>query len=90
MFPLLCSGELQPSLFPPISVRPLNGLLIPSITLESTPSVSLIILGNHGEVIELYLLDSPSPGHPRLGQHNPHMVGQGFLSSNLLQYLPTI
>ncbi len=64
----------------PISVRSLNGLLLSSIT-HSTPSVSLVVSGNHREVIELYLLDSPGApvvlGHPWLVQHNPHVDWSG-------------
>ncbi len=64
----------------PISVRSLNGLLLSSIT-HSTPSVSLVVSGNHHEVIELYLLDSPGApvvlGHPWLVQHNPHVDWSG-------------
>ncbi len=64
----------------PISVRSLNGLLLSSIT-HSTPSVSLVVSGNHREVIELYLLDSTGApvvlGHPWLVQHNPHVDWSG-------------
>lgn len=64
----------------PISVRSLNGLLISSITHSTTP-VSLTVSGNHCEVIELYLLDSPGApvvlGHPWLVQHNPHVDWSG-------------
>ncbi len=64
----------------PISVHSLNGLLLSSIT-HSTPSVSLVVSGNHHEVIELYLLDSPGApvvlGHPWLVQHNPHVDWSG-------------
>ncbi len=48
---------------------------------HSTPSVSLVVSGNHHEVIELYLLDSPGApvvlGHPWLVQHNPHVDWSG-------------
>ncbi len=64
----------------PISVHSLNGLLLSSIT-HSTPSVSLVVSGNHREVIQLYLLDAPGVpvvlGHPWLVQHNPHVDWSG-------------
>ncbi len=64
----------------PISVHSLNGLLLSSVT-HSTPSVSLVVSGNHREVIQLYLLDAPGVpvvlGHPWLVQHNPHVDWSG-------------
>ncbi|KAL1267154.1 hypothetical protein QQF64_002829 [Cirrhinus molitorella] len=63
-----------------ISVRSLKGLLLSSIT-HSTPSVSIVVSGNHREVIELYLLNSLGTpvvlGHPWLVQHNPHVDWSG-------------
>lgn len=59
----------------PIPARSLDGTLI------ATPSVSLVISGNHHEVTTLYLLDSPSApiilGHPWLVQHGPHVDWSG-------------
>ncbi len=63
-----------------ISVRSHNGLLLSFIT-HSTPSLCLVVSGNHREVIELYFLDSPGApvvlGHPWLVQHNPHVDWSG-------------
>uniref|UniRef100_A0A9J8AAP7 ribonuclease H n=1 Tax=Cyprinus carpio carpio TaxID=630221 RepID=A0A9J8AAP7_CYPCA len=60
----------------PISVQSLDDSPITTIT-HLTPPVSLIISGNHHEITELYLLDSPSApvvlGPPWLVQHGPHM-----------------
>lgn len=68
----------------PITVLSLNGLTITSIT-RFTPSVSLIISGNHHEVINLYSFDSPSAPvvleHPWLIKHNPHV---GWAANSVL------
>lgn len=73
----------------PITVQSLNGFAIMSIT-HSTLSVSLIVSGNHSEVITFYLFDSLSApvvlGHPWLTKHNPHI---NWLGNSVLSWSPS-
>ncbi|CAM4696876.1 unnamed protein product [Leuciscus chuanchicus] len=60
----------------PISVNALNGQVLPSISLTTSP-ITLITSGNHTEIITFLLMDSPlAPvvlGHPWLVRHNPRV-----------------
>ncbi len=60
----------------PITAWSLGGRPLTTIT-HVTPFVSLSLFGNHRELIELFIIDSPKVplvlGHPWLLKHNPHI-----------------
>ncbi len=60
----------------PITAWSLGGRPLTTIT-HVTPFVSLSLSGNHLELIELFIIDSPKVplvlGHPWLLKHNPHI-----------------
>ncbi|KAI7808332.1 Pol polyprotein [Triplophysa rosa] len=60
----------------PIEAWSLAGSRLTTVT-HVTPSVSLLLSGNHNDSIVLYILDSPKNpivlGHPWFVQHNPHV-----------------
>ncbi len=60
----------------PITAWSLGGRPLTAIT-HVTPFVSLSLSGNHRELIELFIIDSPKVllvlGHPWLLKHNPHI-----------------
>lgn len=63
-------------LSPPVPVRAMNGHLLGTVSHITAP-VTMLLSGNHQEVIQFHLLHSPGQplllGYPWLRQQNPHL-----------------